>query len=164
MTLQEILIQAETLIRTNVLQYREQFQKDIGTFSESLKKEYEAIKCSTQGMIDGLASRIEQKIKANEEEVRKKLTEQIETIISQPISDLNAKLTNLNAKLTNLETKSYNDLEELKKTVSKEVLEVSLKIELSRSDFEIEINKQKQTIEELQTKLQEHLEKKFWRK
>jgi gas vesicle protein len=159
MSLQEILTQAEALIRTNISQYREQLQKDIGTFSESLKKEYETIKGSTQSMLDGLANRLEQKIKAMGEETRetvlKELTKHIESIISQPISDLNVKLTNLEAKLS-------NDLEELKKTVTKDVLEVSSKIELSQSDFKTEIDKQKQTIIELQTKLQEHLEKKFF--
>jgi len=101
---EQILKQADDMIKENVSQYRETFQKDISSFSLALKKEYETIKVATHNMLDGVADRIETTIV---------------TKTNDSIEELKNKIDAINNKLAGLENKFNIELEEIKSDYKK---------------------------------------------
>lgn len=109
---EQILKQADDMIKENVIQYRETIKKDMGSFSLILKKEYESIKATTQNMLDGVADRIETTIV---------------TKTNDSIEELKSKIGIVSNELVELEAKFDIKLEEIKR---------------SQKNFEIKIEEQ----------------------
>jgi hypothetical protein len=97
--LEEMLKRTEELIRDNIKQYREQFQKETMVFSESLKKEYSSIKGIVEKMLDEVADKFEKKITAKERDAR----EESQKIFSEQFKDISQRLSDLTVKLESLE-------------------------------------------------------------
>lgn len=83
---EDLLKQVENLIIKNIGCYRDQFQKDLSVFSESLKKEYEAIKANIQGSIENVLVKFEQKLKEKQIENSQQIISEVKKAIWDDIS------------------------------------------------------------------------------
>lgn len=150
MSIKEILEQTETLIRENIVQYREQFKKEILSFSDLLKREYEAIKVNAYSMMEGLVDRFEKNLKDKEKESREQIlkdlkiyVEEAKSTFKESISSLTIKLSGLETKLQNLENKVYKESREISdrldilKSSKFEGLEQQIKLYIENNKKEI---------------------------
>jgi hypothetical protein len=150
MSIKEILEQTETLIRENIVQYREQFKKEILSFSDLLKREYEAIKVNAYSMMEGLVDRFEKNLKDKEKESREQIlkdlkiyVEEAKSTFKESISSLTIKQNGLETKLQNLENKVYKESREISdrldilKSSKFEGLEQQIKLYIENNKKEI---------------------------
>jgi hypothetical protein len=133
---EDLLKQVETLIQKNIGSYRDLFAKDLGTFSESLKKEYGIIKGNIQSSIDNVLARFEQKLKDKQIENREQIIEDVKNVLWNKISqEVFAHFTEIDQKLKVLENKQTSFEEQVKKDMDEIKKELDTQINLTKKSF-----------------------------
>jgi vacuolar-type H+-ATPase subunit E/Vma4 len=120
------LRQVESFIQDNIKNYRDQFQKDANTFTEVLKKEYETIKVSLNGMIDGLVDRFNKQTKENLDRERDAFSKSIMDTFEQMMQSM----------LQDFEWKGNKRLELAKKQIMSDI-QIYLKDYIEENSKEI---------------------------
>lgn len=135
---EEILKQAEEMIKDNFRQYREQFKKESQSFSEALKKEYVLLKTYTKNMIDEVIAEFEQKLESSSEEVKEKIKEGFKEDsikIHSELSEINKKIEMLIIQQQTFEINIEQKINDLEKKSNEKILNIEKGINLNIKEY-----------------------------